>query len=135
MVEAGTAFGARPLQVLWDIQLPLALRTIMAGLNQTLMLALSMVVIAALIGAGGLGLTVFTGLGRLDIGRAALGGIGIVLIAIVLDRIAQGLGEGGRRGTRWSPVQSARRLLGLARPSEAEPRPLDEPQAARESAR
>jgi glycine betaine/proline transport system permease protein len=136
MVEAGFAFGARPLQVLWDIQLPLALRTIMAGLNQTLMLALSMVVIAALIGAGGLGLTVFTGLGRLDIGRATLGGIGIVLLAIVLDRITQGLGEAQYRGgQRWSPVQAARRLLGLARPSETEPRPLGEPGAARESAR
>jgi len=135
MVEAGYAFGARPLQVLWDIQLPLALRTIMAGLNQTLMLALSMVVIAALIGAGGLGLTVFTGLGRLDIGGATLGGLGIVLLAIVLDRITQGLGEGQYRGMRWSPVQAARRLLGLARPSETEPPPLAEPEAARESAR
>src|SRR3546814_20413777 len=65
----------------------------MAGLNQTLMLALSMTVIAALIGAGGLGLTVYTGLGRLDVGTAAEGGIGIVLIAIILDRITQALGE------------------------------------------
>jgi glycine betaine/proline transport system permease protein len=65
----------------------------MAGLNQTLMLALSMVVIAALIGAGGLGLTVFTGLGRLDVGNATAGGVGIVLLAIILDRISQALGE------------------------------------------
>jgi glycine betaine/proline transport system permease protein len=71
----------------------LAIRTIMAGLNQTLMLSLSMVVIAALIGAGGLGLTVYTGLGRLDVGLAALGGIGIVLLAIALDRITQSMGE------------------------------------------
>ena len=93
MVEAGFAFGATPWQVLWEIQIPLALRTIMAGLNQTLMLALSMVVIAALIGGGGLGLTVYTGLGRLDVGGATVGGIGIVLLAIMLDRITQGLAE------------------------------------------
>ena len=93
LVEASTAFGATPWQTLWEVQFPLALRTVMAGLNQTLMLALSMVVIAALIGAGGLGLTVFTGLGRLDVGNATAGGIGIVLLAIILDRITQALGE------------------------------------------
>ncbi len=93
MVEAGYAFGASSWQVLWEIQVPLALRTIMAGLNQTLMLSLSMVVIAALIGAGGLGLTVYTGLGRLDVGAATVGGIGIVLLAIILDRITQALGD------------------------------------------
>lgn len=93
LVEAGYAFGSTPRQVLWEIQVPLAMRTIMAGLNQTLMLALSMTVIAALIGAGGLGLTVYTGLGRLDIGAATEGGLGIVLIAIILDRITQALGE------------------------------------------
>lgn len=93
LVEAAYAFGSRPREVLWEVQLPLALRTIMAGLNQTLMLALSMVVIAALIGAGGLGLTVYTGLGRLDVGAATEGGVGIVLIAIILDRITQALGE------------------------------------------
>ncbi len=94
LVEAAYAFGSTPWQVLWAVQFPLALRTIMAGLNQTLMLSLSMVVIAALIGSGGLGLTVYTGLGRLDVGSAALGGIGIVLLAIVLDRITQSLGQG-----------------------------------------
>jgi glycine betaine/proline transport system permease protein len=93
LVEAAQAFGSTPWQTLWEVQFPLALRTIMAGLNQTLMLALSMVVIAALIGAGGLGLTVYTGLGRLDVGGATVGGVGIVLLAIVLDRITQGLGE------------------------------------------
>ena len=103
LVEAAYAFGATPKQVLWDVQVPLALRTIMAGLNQTLMLALSMAVIAALIGAGGLGLTVFTGLGRLDVGAATEGGIGIVLLAIILDRITQAMGEndpGERRSFR-----------------------------------
>ncbi len=96
LVEAAYAFGSTPRQVLWEIQVPLALRTIMAGLNQTLMLALSMVVIAALIGAGGLGLTVYTGLGRLDVGAATLGGIGIVLLAIALDRITQAVGEASK---------------------------------------
>jgi glycine betaine/proline transport system permease protein len=95
LVEAAYAFGSTPRQVLWEVQIPLALRTIMAGLNQTLMMALSMAVIAALIGAGGLGLTVYTGLGRLDVGAATEGGVGIVLLAIILDRITQALGERG----------------------------------------
>lgn len=93
LIEAAFAFGSSPRQVLWEVQLPLALRTIMAGLNQTLMLALSMAVIAALIGAGGLGLTVYTGLGRLDVGAATEGGLGIVLLAMILDRITQALGS------------------------------------------
>lgn len=93
LIEAAYAFGSSHRQVLWEVQLPLALRTIMAGLNQTLMLALSMAVIAALIGAGGLGLTVYTGLGRLDVGAATEGGLGIVLLAMILDRITQALGS------------------------------------------
>lgn len=113
LVEAATAFGATPRQVLFDVQIPLALRTIMAGLNQTLMLALSMAVIAALIGAGGLGLTVYTGLGRLDVGAATEGGIGIVLIAIILDRITQALGTrspGPQRGGLAATLKSFFRL-------------------------
>ncbi|HSH43329.1 MAG TPA: proline/glycine betaine ABC transporter permease [Arenicellales bacterium] len=108
LVEAAYAFGSTPRQVLWDIQVPLALRTIMAGLNQTLMLALSMAVIAALIGAGGLGLTVYTGLGRLDVGAAAEGGVGIVLIAIILDRITQALGQHrpGQQASLWQTMKS-----------------------------
>jgi len=93
LTEAASSFGATPWQALVEVEFPLAMRTIMAGLNQTLMLALSMVVIAALIGGGGLGLTVFTGLGRLDVGNATAGGVGIVLLAIILDRISQALGE------------------------------------------
>ena len=93
LIEAADAFGSTSWQKLWDVQLPLAMRTIMAGLNQTLMLALSMVVIAALIGAGGLGLIVNTGLGRMNVGGATSGGVGIVILAIVLDRITQGLTE------------------------------------------
>jgi glycine betaine/proline transport system permease protein len=87
--EAGSSLGLTKLLILVKIEIPLALRTIMAGINQTLMLALSMVVIAALIGAGGLGLTVYVALGRLDIGSAVIGGTAIVILAIILDRITQ----------------------------------------------
>ena len=92
-VEAATAFGSTSNQILWKVQMPLAMPTIMAGLNQTIMLSLSMVVIAALIGAGGLGNPVFRGLNTLNVGLAGIGGLGIVLLAIVLDRITQGLGK------------------------------------------
>lgn len=92
LVEAALAFGATGWQVLVKVQIPLALPTIMAGLNQTIMMALSMVVIAALIGAGGLGAPVILGLNTLDIGLATIGGLGIVLVAIILDRITQSLG-------------------------------------------
>ena len=88
-VSAAKALGCNKWLILYKIELPLALKTIMAGVNQTLMLSLSMAVIAALIGAGGLGLTVYVGLGRLDIGKAFVGGVGIVLIAIIFDRISQ----------------------------------------------
>ncbi len=103
LIEAAVAFGATPRQMLWEVQVPLAMRTIMAGMNQTLMLAMSMVVIAALIGAGGLGLVVNTGLGRLDVGGATAGGVGIVILAIVLDRLTQGLIEPktGKRASLW----------------------------------
>lgn len=94
LVEAALAFGATPWQVLRKVQIPLALQTIMAGLNQTIMMALSMVVIAALIGAGGLGAPVVLGLNTLDIGLATIGGLSIVLMAIILDRITQSMGTG-----------------------------------------
>ena len=77
--EAGASLGLSRFLILTKIEIPLAMKTIMAGVNQTLMLALSMVVIAALIGAGGLGLTVYVALGRLDIGGAVVGGTGIVI--------------------------------------------------------
>jgi glycine betaine/proline transport system permease protein len=93
LVEAAEAFGASRWQVLIRVQIPLAMPTILAGLNQTIMMALSMVVIAALIGAGGLGSPVILGLNTLDIGRAVIGGLGIVLIAIVLDRITQSMAQ------------------------------------------
>ena len=93
LIEAGLAFGATDWQVLRKVQFPLALPSIMAGLNQTLMMALSMVVIAALIGAGGLGNPVVQGLNTLEIGLATIGGLAIVLLAMVLDRITQGFAQ------------------------------------------
>jgi glycine betaine/proline transport system permease protein len=91
VLEAARAFGATGTQLLVKVQLPLALPTIMAGLNQTIMMALAMVVVAAMIGAGGLGAEVLTGIGRLESGTGLLGGIGIVFMAMILDRITQGL--------------------------------------------
>ena len=93
LIEAALAFGATSGQVLRKVQIPLALPSIMAGLNQTLMMALSMVVIAALIGAGGLGNPVVQGLNTLEIGLATIGGLVIVLLAMMLDRITQSFGQ------------------------------------------
>ncbi|MEQ1976450.1 glycine betaine/L-proline ABC transporter permease ProW [Xenorhabdus sp. SGI240] len=102
LIEAARSFGASPRQMLFKVQLPLAMPTIMAGVNQTLMLALSMVVIASMIAVGGLGLMVLRGIGRLDIGLAAVGGTGIVILAIILDRLTQSLGKSQRtRGKYW----------------------------------
>ncbi|MFH1140752.1 MAG: ABC transporter permease subunit, partial [Chloroflexota bacterium] len=82
VIEASRAFGATGTQVLLKVQLPLALPAIMAGLNQTIMMALSMVVIASMIGAKGLGVEVLNGIARLEVGRGLLGGIGIVIMAV-----------------------------------------------------
>lgn len=89
LIEASRSFGASPRQLLFKVQLPLAMPTIMAGVNQTLMLALSMVVIASMIAVGGLGQMVLRGIGRLDMGLATVGGVGIVILAIILDRLTR----------------------------------------------
>ena len=99
LIEAGRAYGASPMQMLLKVQLPLAMPSIMAGVNQSLMLSLSMVVIASMIAVGGLGQMVLRGIGRLDMGLATVGGLGIVLLAITLDRITQAMGQ-PRRGVR-----------------------------------
>lgn len=91
LVEAADAFGSSGWQKLVKVQLPLAVPTIMAGVNQTIMLALSMVVIAAMIGAGGLGGEVWRAIQRLEAGQGFTAGFAIVLVAIVLDRITQKL--------------------------------------------
>ncbi len=94
LIEAAHAFGSTRMQTLVKVQLPLAKPTIMAGINQCIMLALSMAVISAMIGAGGLGGTVLRGLQRLDVPTAFEGGLGIVIIAIILDRLTQSVGNG-----------------------------------------
>ncbi|MFC2056760.1 ABC transporter permease [Chloroflexota bacterium] len=93
VVEAGKSFGTTPMQLLFKIQLPLALPSIMAGINQTIMMALAMVVIASMIGASGLGLEVLRGIQRLDVGHGFIAGISIVIVAIIIDRVTQALGK------------------------------------------
>jgi glycine betaine/proline transport system permease protein len=89
VIEASRAFGATERQMLLKVQLPLAAPTIMTGVNQTIMMALAMVVIASMIGAGGLGTEVLNGIARLDVGRGFNGGISIVIMAIIIDRLTQ----------------------------------------------
>ena len=91
VVEAARAFGTTAGQMLVKVQLPLAMPTIMAGINQTVMMALSMVVIASMIGAAGLGTEVLNGIARIETGRSFAGGISIVILAIIIDRVTQGL--------------------------------------------
>jgi glycine betaine/proline transport system permease protein len=90
-VEAAVAFGAKPRQMLREVQLPLAMPSIMAGINQTIMLALSCVVIAGLVGAGGLGAVVVRGISTLDVGAGFEGGLAVVFLAIYLDRLTNAL--------------------------------------------
>lgn len=94
-VEAGAAFGATPGQILRGIQLPLAMPTIMAGINQVIMLALSMVVIAGMVGADGLGKEVVSAISTLDIPKGVEAGLGVVILAIFLDRTTAALGSPG----------------------------------------
>ncbi|MEJ2509251.1 MAG: proline/glycine betaine ABC transporter permease [Gammaproteobacteria bacterium] len=98
LIEAADAFGSTPRQKLLKVQLPLAVPTIMAGVNQTIMLSLSMVVIAAMIGAEGLGGEVWRAIQRLQPGKGFEAGIGVVILAMILDRITQRLGRGTRQG-------------------------------------
>jgi ABC-type proline/glycine betaine transport system, permease component len=106
--------------MLTRVQLPLASSTIMAGLNQTLMLSLSMVVIASMISVGGLGQMVLRGIGRLDMGLATVGGVGLVLLAIFLDRLTQAMGarasDPSRRWFNTGPVGVLMRLMGIGQP-------------------
>jgi len=119
LIEASLAYGASPWQLLHKVQLPLALPSIMAGVNQALMLSLSMVVIASMISVAGLGQMVLRGIGRLDMGLAAVGGLGIVMLAIVLDRITQSMGQPARSGKHWYHQEPIGWLLKLARPNPA----------------
>ncbi|MBY8884398.1 ABC transporter permease/substrate binding protein [Streptomyces sp. PTM05] len=112
LVEAAEAFGTTPRDTLLRVQLPLALPTIMAGVNQVIMLALSMVVIAGMVGAGGLGAQVFTAISQVNVGLGFEGGICVVILAMYLDRMT------GALGSRVSPV--GRRAL--AKAASASPR-------------
>ena len=105
-VEAGITFGCTPLQVLVKVEIPGALPSIMAGINQTIMMALSMVIIASMVGAGGLGNDVLASIQRLDIGLGFESGLAVVLLAIMLDRITETFGAQG-------PRRSLRERLGL----------------------
>lgn len=96
LVEAGQSFGCTQLQLLYKVQLPNALPSIMAGVNQTIMMALSMVIIASMVGAGGLGNDVLASIQRLDIGLGFESGMAVVLLAIILDRITESFGASQR---------------------------------------
>ena len=98
VLEASRAYGANTWQQLFGVQIPLALPNIMAGINQTTMMALAMVVIASMIGATGLGQEVLQGINRLEVGRGLMAGVSIVVLAILFDRITQAYGRRQRRG-------------------------------------
>ncbi|GGS72318.1 ABC transporter permease/substrate binding protein [Streptomyces cinerochromogenes] len=110
LVEAAEAFGTAPRDILWRVQLPLALPTIMAGVNQVIMLGLSMVVIAGMVGTGGLGGAVNEAIGQLDIGYGFEAGVGIVVLAVYLDRVTGALGTQlsplGRRAAAKAPTRA-----------------------------
>lgn len=128
LVEAADAFGASSWKKLWSIEMPLARPTIMAGLNQTVMLSLAMSVIASMISVAGLGRLVLVGISQLDMARAATGGTGIVLLAMVFDRITQGFGltrrdRNGRGVWEQGPVGFLRSFFGSG--STTQPRDFD----------
>ena len=97
-VEAGITFGCTQLQLLLKVQIPGAIPSIMAGVNQTIMMALSMVIIASMVGAGGLGNDVLSGIQRLDVGLGFESGLAVVLLAIMLDRLTESFGRQQRTG-------------------------------------
>ncbi|GAA3954371.1 proline/glycine betaine ABC transporter permease [Actinomadura viridis] len=106
MVEAGEAFGTPPGRILTRIQIPLAMPSIMAGINQLIMLSLSMVVIAGMVGAGGLGNEVLEGIQRVNIAQGFEGGLAVVVLAIFLDRLTSALGD--RTAVARATAQMAR---------------------------
>ncbi|MGY1729214.1 ABC transporter permease [Geodermatophilus sp. SYSU D01062] len=129
VVEAAQAFGARPGQVLREVQLPLALPSIMAGVNQVIMLALSMVVTAGLLGAAGLGAVVVRAVTQLDVASGFEGGLAVVLLAIFLDRLTASFGQ----QTALSRMLRLRRRPAERAPSEraGEPEVASSPAGAR----
>lgn len=132
LVEAAHAFGGNRNQTLLKIQLPLALPTIMAGVNQTIMLSLAMTVVASMISVTGLGQMVLRGIGRLDVALAVQGGLGIVFVAIMVDRISHGFGSAprSRRHQRWfhhGPIGLFVGLLAPRREMTSEKTPIATP--------
>lgn len=120
VVEAGHAFGATPGRILRQIQLPLAMPSIMAGVNQVIMLSLSMVVIASMVGAPGLGKDIIQALSRIDIGLGFEAGLSVVIIAMILDRVTGGFGRARKRPARPSSKAPASK----AAPAEASAAPV-----------
>ena len=114
-VEAAEMFGATPRQTLHKVQFPLALPSVLAGINQTIMMALSIVVIAALIGAGGLGLVVLESLRSLRVGRALEAGMAIVVLAMIMDRLTHGAAGLGRRSHRLRLMPDSLSQVALVR--------------------
>lgn len=94
VVEAAKAFGSTSIQTLIKVQIPQAKETILTGLNQTLMMAMAMVVTSSMIGAGGLGMEVLISVNRIEMGRGLVSGLAVVIVAILLDRLSQGLAKG-----------------------------------------
>ncbi|MBF4600026.1 proline/glycine betaine ABC transporter permease [Frigoribacterium sp. VKM Ac-1396] len=119
VVEAGQAFGSSPWRILRQIQLPLAKPSIMAGVNQVIMLSLSMVVIAGMVGAGGLGGDIVASLNRIDVGLGAEAGVSVVILAIVLDRMTAALGS-DRHSRRVARAQNRRSVPPAPAPDRAE---------------
>lgn len=117
VVEAGQAFGSSPWRILRQIQLPLAKPSIMAGVNQVIMLSLSMVVIAGMVGAGGLGGDIVASLNRIDVALGAEAGVSVVILAIILDRMTAALGADRR--ARRRPSKPSRATTADAAPTPA----------------
>ena len=117
VVEAAQAFGARPAQLLRDVQLPLALPSIMAGVNQVIMLGLSMVVVAGLAGAEGLGAVVTSAVTQLDIGAGFQGGLAVVILAIYLDRVTGALADPKSKWRWWRRKPATARATESAAPA------------------
>ena len=118
IVEAGQAFGCTPWQLLYKVQFPNALPSIMQGVNQTIMMALSMVIIASMVGAGGLGNDVLASIQRLDIGLGFESGLSVVLLAIILDRITESFGRAP--GAAKAPLFAGIKQLMRVRPAVVE---------------
>ncbi|MGG7509324.1 ABC transporter permease [Plantibacter sp. YIM 135249] len=127
VVEAGNAFGASSWRILRQIQIPLALPNIMAGVNQVIMLSLSMVVISGMVGAGGLGGEVVKSLSRIDIKLGSEAGLSVVILAIFLDRLTASLGTGRKRTKRAKPAAPSQQPKGVDEPAPAEPQAVPQP--------